>query len=326
MGGTHLAARVACDHMTVIVRALRPEDPLDAESVVRIRRAVAPHLVTTPQAVTFNVARANPAQHYLLLVAEENATVIGTARMGIVYDSPLPGQAFLSLQVHPDHRGRGAGTLLARSAEEHLAAAGATSVHCTVDDTPATRAFAEHHGYHPSRAAHWQRVDLAGGALPPRLSPEDLPPGVELRTAAHYTDDPRPVFAADAEVTADEPGDVDVDLTDYDDWLSHTWHHPCLDRDLTMVVEVDGRVAAFTAAHTDGDTRYLSAMTGTLREFRGRGLAKLAKNESLHRARTAGYTDAFTGNDAENAPMLAINQWFGYEICATEIQHVHELV
>jgi len=25
----------------------------------------------------------------------------------------------------------------------------------------------------------------------------------------------------------------------------------------------------------------------------------------------AGCTEAFTGNDAENAPMLAINHWFG---------------
>jgi hypothetical protein len=66
-------------------------------------------------------------------------------------------------------------------------------------------------------------------------------------------------------------------------------------------------------------------MTGTAREFRGRGLAKLAKNDSLHRAREAGITEAFTGSDAQNGPMLAINKWFGYEICATEVRHVRTL-
>jgi GNAT superfamily N-acetyltransferase len=66
-------------------------------------------------------------------------------------------------------------------------------------------------------------------------------------------------------------------------------------------------------------------MTGTLRAYRGRGLAKLVKNDSLHRARAAGYTHAFTGNDADNRPMLAINKWFGYEIGATEVRHVHQL-
>ena len=66
-------------------------------------------------------------------------------------------------------------------------------------------------------------------------------------------------------------------------------------------------------------------MTGTARAHRGRGLAKLAKTDSLHRARAAGHTDAVTGNDAGNGPMLAINKWLGYEIRATEVQHVREL-
>jgi len=48
-------------------------------------------------------------------------------------------------------------------------------------------------------------------------------------------------------------------------------------------------------------------------------------NASLHRARAAGYREAFTGNDTDNEPMLAINFWFGYQICATEVRHVREL-
>ena len=66
-------------------------------------------------------------------------------------------------------------------------------------------------------------------------------------------------------------------------------------------------------------------MTGTARAFRGRGLAKLAKNHSLHRARAAGFTRALTGNDTDNGPMLAINKWFGYRIVATEVRYVREL-
>lgn len=84
-------------------------------------------------------------------------------------------------------------------------------------------------------------------------------------------------------------------------------------------------MAAFSAANTDGLTRYWSGMTGTRRAYRNRGLAKLAKTDSLHRARAVGYTDAYTGNDADNGPMLAINTWFGYRICATEVRHVHNI-
>ncbi|MGG8409600.1 hypothetical protein ACM614_24885, partial [Streptomyces sp. 12297] len=61
------------------------------------------------------------------------------------------------------------------------------------------------------------------------------------------------------------------------------------------------------------------------RAFRGRGLAKLAKHTALRRARAAGCTEAFTGNDTGNEPMLAVNKWFGYEICATEVRYTKTL-
>ncbi len=187
---------------------------------------------------------------------------------------------------------------------------------------PESLEFARKRGYEPKRSARFQRLDLAGGSLPPR---QELPPGVELRTGTDFADDPRALFEADAEVTADEPGDIAAELDDYEDWLTNVWRHPAFDQGLTSVALVDGRVAAFSAATTDGERTYLSAMTGTLREFRGRGLAKLAKNDSLHRARAAGYTDAYTSNDTGNGPMLAVNQWFGYQVCATEVRHVRTL-
>lgn len=302
--------------MTVIVRDFRPAD---AEDWVRVRRAALPYMVTTPEGVVFDLATAHPDKRYRLLVAEEDGEIIGTAQVGLAYESPEPGQAFCNPYTHPERTGRGAGTLLLRTAEEYLALAGATSVYSWVLDTPGDRAFAGKHGYVPSRPAHFLHLDLAGGTLPPR---QELPPGVELLTGADFDDDPRPLFEADAETTADEPGDTPAQLADYEEWLTETWGSPGLDHHLTSVVVADGQVAAFSAAETDGAHRYWSGMTGTRRAHRNRGLAKLAKNDSLHRARAAGYTDAYTGNDAGNDPMLAINRWFGYEICATEVRHV----
>jgi GNAT superfamily N-acetyltransferase len=308
--------------MTVIVRDFRAHDAKDAQAVARARRAAIPFEVTTPASILFGVRNANPAKKYRLLIAEIDGEIVGTAHVGMAYDSVEPGQSYATPQIHPDHRGHGAGSLLLRTAEEHLAAEGAANVYAWVMDTPESRAFAEKHGYRPTRPAHFQRLDLANGTLPPL---PELPAGIELRTAADFEADPRPVFQADAEATSDEPSDISMDPDDYDDWIRHTWNNPLLDRELTTVVLVDGEVAAFTAAQSDGGTRYMSGMTGTLRAHRGRGFAKLAKTDSLRRARAAGYTDAFTSNDADNGPMLAINKWFGYEICATEVRHVRTL-
>ncbi|MGW0832871.1 N-acetyltransferase family protein [Streptomyces prunicolor] len=308
--------------MTVIVRDLRPDVRADLDGFVQVRRVVLPFMVFTPESVAFDIAHAHPEAALRRLVAVEDGEIIGTAQVGIAYESPEPGQGFVNVHVHPEHTRRGAGGLLVRTAEEHLAAANATRLHAWVLDDPANRAFAEHFGYTASRSARFLRLDLAHGTLPPLRTP---PPDVEIRPGSDFADDPRPLFTLDAEASRDEPSDIDTEFSDYEAWLDETWRHPLFSAELTSVAVVDGRPAAFSAVRADGGTRYFTAMTGTARAHRGRGLAKLAKNDSLHRARAAGYTEAFTGNDAGNEPMLAINRWFGYEICAAEVRYVREL-
>ncbi|WP_055698378.1 MULTISPECIES: GNAT family N-acetyltransferase [Streptomyces] len=308
--------------MTLIVRALDPATPADAEGFAAVRRVCVPAMLATAASVAFDRAHAHPDARYVQLIAETDGEIIGTAQVGIAHESPQPGQGFANVYVHPERRGIGAGSLILRTAEEYLAGEGADTVYSWVLDEPANRAFAAARGYRASRSAHFLRLDLAGGTLPPLQEP---PAGVELVSGSVYARDARPLFALDAETVADEPSDVGAELTDYEHWLAETWHHPLVNQELTTVALVDGRPAAFSLARTDGEGRYASGMTGTGRAFRGRGLAKRAKNDSLHRARAAGCTEAFTGNDTGNAPMLAINEWFGYEICATEVRHVREL-
>ncbi|WP_030247881.1 MULTISPECIES: GNAT family N-acetyltransferase [unclassified Streptomyces] len=308
--------------MTVIVRDLRPDVRADAEGFSHTRRLALPYMLSTPEAVVHTLTHTHPDAHFRQLVAEEDGEIIGTAQVSVAHDSPEPGQGRANIYVRPDRRSRGAGSLLLRTAEECLYALGVRKLFAWVLDEPDNLAFAERRGFRAGRSAYFLRLDLAAGTLPPR---QDPPPGVELRTAADYADDPRPMFELDAVTSSDEPSDIEVEFTDYEAWLDETWKHPLLNRGLTTVAVVDGRPAAFSVAYTDGGSRYATAMTGTAREFRGRGLAKLAKNDSLHRARAAGYTEAFTGNDTGNEPMIAVNKWLGYEICAKEVRHVREL-
>ncbi|AZP16698.1 GNAT family N-acetyltransferase [Streptomyces aquilus] len=308
--------------MTVTVRELRADARADLEAYVRVRDLALPFMLYSPDSLAYDLTHMHPDAHYRPLVAEEDGEVIGTAQVGLVYDSPEPGQGYVNVYVHPERTGRGAGTLLVNAAEEHLAALGVSRLYAWVLDAPANRAFAERRGYRASRSAHFLLLDLANGTLPPLETP---PPGVELRTGADFEADPRPLFELDAATVADEPSDVDNEFTDYEAWLRETWHHPLINHELTTVAVVDGRPAAFSLARTDGRSRYGTVMTGTARDFRGRGLAKLAKNDSLHRARAAGFTEAVTGNDAGNGPMIAINKWFGYETAATEVRYVREL-
>ncbi|MFD3820070.1 GNAT family N-acetyltransferase, partial [Streptomyces rubiginosohelvolus] len=237
--------------MTVIVRDFRPSD---AEAWTRARRASVPWMVATPEQIVHDLTHAHPDKHYRLLVAEEDGEIIATAQAGIAHESPEPGQGYFTPQTLPGRTNRGAGSLLLRTAEEHLAGVGATVLYAWVLDNPESLEFARKRGYEPKRSAHFQRLDLAGGTLPPR---QELPQGVELRTGAEFADDPRALFEADSEVTADEPGDITSELDDYEDWLTNVWRHPAFDQGLTSVALVDGKVAAFSAATTDGERTYL---------------------------------------------------------------------
>jgi GNAT superfamily N-acetyltransferase len=303
----------------MIIREFRPAD---AEAAAEVMHAAVPYRVITPQTVAWQVANAPAAQRYRLFVAEAAGQVIGAAATGVFFETSTPGRAFTNLTVHPAHRGRGAGTALLAAAEEYLAGLGASTVYGSVLDDEPSLAFAARHGYRRGHSNLFQRLDLAVTPLPPLPA---FPAGVELCTAADLADNPRPLYEADAESVLDEPGEVTSDNTSYDGWLQLYWNRPDLDRDLTSLAIVDGVVAAFTVARTDGRSRYWSGMTGTRRAFRGRGLAKLVKNDSLHRARAAGYVDAFTGNDTGNAAMLAINRWFGYRPCVTAWRCVRDL-
>jgi GNAT superfamily N-acetyltransferase len=75
----------------------------------------------------------------------------------------------------------------------------------------------------------------------------------------------------------------------------------------------DGAVVAITMIRVDVETgRAENDITGTLPEYRGRGLAHLVKLESLRRVAAKGVTKVFTENDETNASMLAVNTRLGY--------------
>ncbi len=293
---------------------IRDFDPADAEAAAAAYQAGRPHLLVTAQVVRWQVSRTPPERRYRLLVAESAGRVVGTARCAVHADSSMPGQGGANVSVLPDARGRGVGGALLSAAEEYLAAHGVTRIHSWADDEPAARAFATARGYQQGRIAHFARLDLTAG-LPPLPA---LPPGVELRTAADYLDDPYAIYRLDIDGTQDEPGDLDAANQEYASWLAEVWGRPDLDRELTTVVVADGAPVAFSAVQTDGRARYWSAFTTTLSAYRGRGLARLAKTDSLHRALAAGLTEAYTSNDGTNAPMLAINDALGYRRCASE--------
>ncbi|SBT44188.1 GNAT family N-acetyltransferase [Micromonospora auratinigra] len=302
--------------------AVRPFRAADAPAVAEVLCTAAPHHLVTAELIGWQASAAPAAERYALLLAEdpETGALLGVARTGLLFESAEPGLGFLNLGVLPRYRGRGAGGALLAAAEERLAGLGVVTAYAKVADDPVAVGFAERRGYRPGRRALHLRLDLSTATLPA------LPasPGVDLVTAADLTD-PYPLYEADCAAAADEPGDVGMDELAFTDWLATYWERPDLDRRLTTLAVVDGVVAAFSVALTDGRDGYQSGMTGTRPEHRGAGLGRLVKLAALHAARRAGFRYALTTNDAGNEAMLAINRRLGYQQVGAERRYLRDL-
>lgn len=306
-----------------MVAIIREYEAADAVALCALLRAEEPYQVTTPRSVHAQMMGAPARQRCLLLVAVDGGRIVGCARTGLFADARDAGAAFVNINVAAAERGQGTGTALLAAAEEHLLAIGATASYAWAHPEPACDTFAAAHGYLPGREAQFLRLDLGPkGPLPARPR---VPRGVLLLPAVAWERDPRPLWLTDVECFADEPADVAADHLSYADWRALNWDRPDFDADLTTVAVVDGEVAGLVIAQTDGERHYASGGTGIRRPFRGRGLAKAAKAQSLHLARAKGYREATTANDDGNAPMLAINIWLGYQLCGSERRYIRDL-
>lgn len=281
----------------------------DAEPVAALRRVVFPYKVMSAGMVRHTITTERPDEERLALVAEDGDRIVGWGTAGLNVWTSTPGHSGITVFVHPDHRGRGIGSSLTDRLQSHLSEAGAQRTHVFAQQDSAD--FAQRRGFEVVRTMHYAGVELT-----------ELPavPGTPTDVALQSYDelDPHAAYTAELLASADEPGDAPLDSMSYEQWLSDFWRDPSIDRKLSVAAVSGDAVLAFTIATTDAD-RLWSEFSGTVPDHRGRGLSKLVKAASLHRAATAGIASAYTSNDHRNAPMLAVNTWLGYRRVATEL-------
>lgn len=287
---------------------IRAVEVTDAEALSQVRRDTFSYSVVSPAAMRHAITVHTPAEQKLALVAEVDGAVVAFGTCGLNTWTSEPGQAQLSLHVHPRHRRQGIATALHEQLDSHLTDIGAQRVRTFA--TPDGLAFGERLGYERSRELHYSGVDLE---VLPEQPP--TPEGIVLETMDKL--DPKPLYTADIIASLDEPGDSPLDSIEYDEWLEEVWKSPALDKSLSVAALAGDEVVCFTAMEVDGD-RAWSGMTGTIPQYRGRGLAKLVKSVALRRCAQAGIVSAFTSNDDANGPMLAINNWLGYQRIETQ--------
>lgn len=294
-----------------MIRELRREDaPAAAALVARLR----PHEVMTAPLLLHRLEKDPPRAHNRAWVAEADGEIVGWAQARFSWTVAEPGVGRVWVGVDEPVRGRGLGSGLYETAERHLVQQGGRRLYTGVADA-AGIAFAERRGFSRSRVEHFSALDPRGADLTelPALEEAKRRDGFRLAPLGELRDRLPELHALYASAERDTPGDEEETELDRGDWERETLANPLLDDDGSFNVVHGERPVSFAWLLVDRDGgRAEHELTGTLPEYRGRGLARLAKLAAIRWCRDNGIRELMTANDDENAPMLAINRRLGY--------------
>ncbi|MGH3102572.1 MAG: GNAT family N-acetyltransferase [Gaiellaceae bacterium] len=306
-----------------MIRELRETD---AAGVAQVIRETIPNWVTSERGVLHRLRNTPERAQRRDWAAEADGMLVGWGSCARTIGSERDDVAWVAVFVRPGWRGRGLGAALYESAAVHTGVLGARRLLAECADEPAARAFAEGRGFRHTMTRRLSRLDprTVNGSVD-ALRPAKEAEGFTLAPFAAFADRPDLIHAVDAEASLDEPADEPTVEVRLDEWLARTWAAPDLDRERSFAVVHDGRPVAIAELIVDlAGGRAMNGFTGTLRAYRRRGLARLAKLASIEWAAGHGITSIVTENDESNASMLAINVGLGYQPFAAWLAYVRD--
>ena len=137
--------------------------------------------------------------------------------------------------------------------------------------------------------------------------------GIELTTLDRWDapDALHQLYELDTAATTDIPSTETFVPHDFENW--RLWFSkPALHRDRFWIALSEGRVLGLSVLLYPKRGHVNTDFTGVARDARGRGIARALKLETLVQAIELGVRAVRTENDGENAPILHLNQDFGY--------------
>ena len=304
---------------------IRPFRAGDAAPAVAVLRESAPDWTSSPASLLHRLAAHPPRARQAAWAAEEEGEVVGVARARLRWEVSARPVGWLWVAVRPAARGRGSGAALFSVAERHLAEAGADVLESFAYEESG-RTFLEARGFRRTGTEHLLTLDVvrADPSAPARLRPEREREGFSVVSLAEALDRPRDVHAVYAAAHADVPDSFGVDDLRYEEWRRECLDDPDLAREGSAVVLHGERPVALAFVMADGEGRAANDLTGTLPEYRRRGLARLAKLATIRWAAEAGVERIVTGSDEANAGMRSLNASLGYRPLATGTLYLRE--
>jgi GNAT superfamily N-acetyltransferase len=209
--------------------------------------------------------------------------------------------------VHPDYRGRGIGTALARWMQQRAREAGSSLIGMPVPQGSAGDRLLEALGYRV-RWESWA-LQLPEGAT---IAERPLPEGYELREATPADHEACWTVVEDAFLEWSER-----ERTPFADWIT-----PILDRpgfapwNLRLVTDPAGEVVGVTYIVLSGDGEGYINKIATRRDQRGRGIAQAMLVDAFAVARSHGATRSGLATDSRTGA-LSLYEKVGMKVVST---------
>jgi GNAT superfamily N-acetyltransferase len=313
---------------------LRPAQPDDDAPIVAIdNRLAADFPPTTVEEMRFSAANRPTGSLHERRVAERDGQIVGHSLLREMWWVEEPGSFSGQVTVDPDHRRRGVGARLYDALEERVRELGGRKIYGRIrDDRPEAERFATRRGFRRTgRVGRLSRLtvreaDLEGyEGLEERLADE----GIRIATLAELgagRDETLHALHELCDRTAqDIPSSVRFTATPCEQWHREVRSAPGMAPERIWVALAGARMVGTAILKLEGPGAAHNDYTGVDRAYRGRGVARALKRRAVEWSLQNGVDWIYTGNDAENTRMLAINIRLGYRPLVARSEMVKEL-
>lgn len=312
---------------------VRPRVEDDDPAIVSLANALDPEFPRlSVEEYRAHIDATPPGVSCYRFVAERTGEIVGHGVLLDMFWVEQPGSVSARVAVRPDLWGRGIGRRLYEQLLQAAGNSGVERLYAEVrDDRPRAHRFAAARGFRET--GHVERmsrldvrdVNLDGyGGLEDRLLRDGIHVSTLDKLDARDDDVLRAVYEVDMSTSRDVPAS-EVFHMSFDRWRAWFLDQPgvtpesifvALQRDQPIGLAILGRQGADSAWNHG---------TGVERAYRGRGVARLLKLQSIHWARENGVAYLYTGNDADNPRIYEINVRLGYQPLPSTIEMVKDL-
>jgi GNAT superfamily N-acetyltransferase len=276
-----------------------------------------------------------PERLHVAWVAVEDDAIVGYGYLEEPGVAAMPGRLRIRVLVDPARRRRGVGSSLCAALIELARGLGSTELVTEAQaGEPQAQRFLTQRGFAEYHRRQEGRLDLS------TVDPATIAHGIDVQTDAFFptgvriatyrqlqlavADAPRRLYGLDTTLWADVPFGLTGSIPTFEQYQVLELADPDFLPAATFIA-LDGERWIGIGALMSGRDYLLNSMTGVVRDWRGRGLARWLKLHTIRCAFERGAPEIRTFNDSVNEAILALNRSLGFRVAAVERRYRREL-